>query len=135
MYLPGPRRVQVVEEEPRAAMIAELNTPLGRLTVANTHLSFVPGWNRVQLRRLTRDLRGFPGPRVLMGDLNMAPPAAGQWSRMRALGTADTFPADVPDRQLDHVLTDDPGLRADRCTAPLLAVSDHRALVVDVSQA
>jgi endonuclease/exonuclease/phosphatase family metal-dependent hydrolase len=43
------------------------------LTVANTHLSFVPGWNRVQLRRLTRDLRGFPGPRVLMGDLSSAP--------------------------------------------------------------
>ena len=63
MYLPGPRRVQVVHEEPRAAMVARLDTPLGPLTVANTHLSFVPGWNRVQLRRLVRDLRGFPGPR------------------------------------------------------------------------
>ena len=31
-------------------MIAQLDTPLGPLTVANTHLSFVPGWNRVQLR-------------------------------------------------------------------------------------
>ena len=62
MYLPGPRRVQVVHEEPRAAMVAQLDTPLGPLTVANTHLSFVPGWNRAQLRRLVRDLRGFPGP-------------------------------------------------------------------------
>ena len=66
--------VAIVREEPRAAVVARLDTPLGPLTVANTHLSFVPGWNRVQLRRLVSDLRGFPGPRVLMGDLNMTPP-------------------------------------------------------------
>ena len=51
MYLPGPNRVMMVDEEPRAAMVARLDTPLGPLTVANTHLSFVPGWNRVQLRQ------------------------------------------------------------------------------------
>src|SRR5258705_7217895 len=88
MYLPGPRRVQVVHEEPRAAMVAQLDTPLGPLTVANTHLSFVPGWNRAQLRRLVRDLRGFPGPRVLMGDLNMTPPTPVRWTRMRPLSEA-----------------------------------------------
>src|SRR5438309_9807507 len=57
MYLPGPNRVMVVNEEPRAAVIARLHTARGALTVANTHLSFVPGWNRRQLRRLIRDLR------------------------------------------------------------------------------
>ncbi len=134
MYLPGPNRVMVVDEEPRAAMIARLDTPLGPLTVANTHLSFVPGWNRVQLRSLIRDLRGFPGPRVLMGDLNMTPPTPRRWSGLRPLGAAPTFPADVPDRQLDHILTDDRSLRADRCTAPALPISDHRALIVDVSR-
>src|SRR4029078_12890427 len=51
MYLPAPRRVQVVHEEPRAAMVARIDTPLGPLTVANTHLSFVPGWNRMHPRR------------------------------------------------------------------------------------
>jgi endonuclease/exonuclease/phosphatase family metal-dependent hydrolase len=134
MYLPGPNRVMVVHEEPRAAMIARLDTPLGPLTVANTHLSFVPGWNRVQLRRLVRDLRGFPGPRVLMGDLNMTPPSPSRWSRMRPLCEASTFPADDPHRQLDHILTDDRALRAGECLAPKLPISDHRALVVDVSR-
>ena len=62
-------------------MVAQLDTPLGPLTVANTHLSFVPGWNRLQLRRLVRDLRGFAGPRVLMGDLNMTPPTTGAVGR------------------------------------------------------
>jgi endonuclease/exonuclease/phosphatase family metal-dependent hydrolase len=132
MYLPGPGRVQIVDEEPRAAMLARFDTALGELTVANTHLSFVPGWNRVQLRRLTRDLRGFPGPRVLMGDLNMSVP--GRWARLRPLATAATFPIDAPDRQLDHILTDDARLVADACSAPALSISDHRPLIVDVSR-
>jgi endonuclease/exonuclease/phosphatase family metal-dependent hydrolase len=135
MYLPGPNRVQIVHEEPRAAMIAQLQTPLGPLTIANTHLSFVPGWNRVQLRSLIRDLRGFPGPRLLMGDLNMSPPTPSRWTGLRSLAETRTFPADAPDRQLDHILTDDAALQVDHCSAPALSVSDHRALVVDVSRA
>ncbi|MGH3676182.1 MAG: endonuclease/exonuclease/phosphatase family protein [Mycobacterium sp.] len=131
MYLRGPNRVLMVHEEPRAAMVARLDTPVGPLTVANTHLSFVAGWNRVQLRHLIRDLRGFPGPRVLMGDLNMTPR---RWFGLRPLGEAPTFPADDPRRQLDHILTDDPALRADDCRTPVLPISDHRALVVDVSR-
>jgi endonuclease/exonuclease/phosphatase family metal-dependent hydrolase len=134
MYLPGPGKVLVVHEEPRAAMIGRLETPLGPLTVANAHLSFVPGWNRVQLRSLIRDLRGFPGPRVLMGDLNMTPPTPRRWTGLRPLAEAPTFPADVPDRQLDHILTDDPSLRSGRCSAPILPISDHRPLIADVSR-
>ncbi|HZU50121.1 MAG TPA: endonuclease/exonuclease/phosphatase family protein [Mycobacterium sp.] len=134
MYLPGPGRVQIVDEEPRAAVIARFDTDVGPLTVANTHLSFVPGWNRVQLRRLARDLRGFPGPRVLMGDLNMTPPSPQRWSRLRPLATAPTFPADAPERQLDHIMTDDRLLTADDVSTAKLTISDHRPLVVDVSR-
>jgi len=132
MYLPGPNRVMVVNEEPRAAVIAQLRTPQGRLTVANTHLSFVPGWNRRQLRRLVHDLRGFPGPRLLIGDLNMTPPTVRRWSGMRALAVAATFPAEAPNRQLDHILTDDDSLRGGATEAELMPISDHRPLVVDI---
>ncbi|MGZ8802568.1 MAG: endonuclease/exonuclease/phosphatase family protein [Mycobacterium sp.] len=132
MYLPEPNRVMVVDEEPRAAVIAQLDTPLGPLSVANTHLSFVPGWNRRQLHRLVKDLRGVPGPRLLMGDLNLPPGAATRWSRMRALASAATFPAEVPQRQLDHILTDHPGLRGRSCVAPAASLSDHRPLVVEI---
>jgi len=134
MFLREPKKVLMVREEPRAAMVAQLDTPLGTLTVANTHLTFVPGWNRLQLRHLVRDLRGFDGPRVLMGDLNMTPPTTGRWVGMRSLAVAPTFPGSDPHRQLDHILTDDPTLRADDCQAPELPISDHRALVVDVSR-
>jgi endonuclease/exonuclease/phosphatase family metal-dependent hydrolase len=133
MYLPGPNRVMVVDEEPRAAVIGQFDTPLGSVTVANTHLSFVPGWNRRQLRCLVQDLHGLPGPHVLVGDLNMTERSVARWSGMRPLAAAPTFPADVPTRQLDHVLTDDPRLVAVNCAAPLMPISDHRPLVVDVS--
>lgn len=134
MYLPGPRRVMIVREEPRAVVVAQLDTPAGALTVANTHLSFVPGWNRLQLQRLRRDLAGFPGPHVLMGDLNLTPATAAQWTGLRALGSANTFPAHDPCRQLDHILTDDDRMRPKSCTAPRLPISDHRPLVVDVER-
>lgn len=131
MYVSGIRRVRVIHEEPRAAVVGRVDTPLGPVTVANTHLSFVPWWNRVQLRHLVRDVRGFPGPRLLMGDLNMGPGQPGRW---HPLGTALTFPADEPTVQLDHILTDDARLSVGDCAAPRLPVSDHRALVVDISE-
>lgn len=132
MYLPGPGKVMMVREEPRAVVVAQLETPCGVLTVANTHLSFVPGWNRVQLRHLHRDLAGMPGPRVLMGDLNMAPPTPVKVTGWRSLAAASTFPADDPQRQLDHVLVDDLALRVLRVDTPELPMSDHRPLIVEV---
>jgi len=135
MYLPGPNRVMIVDEEPRAAVIAQLHTPWGGLTVANTHLSFVPGWNRRQLRRLVYDLRGFPGPRLLTGDLNMTPGAVRRWSGMWPLAAAATFPADAPNRQLDHILTDDHRLHGGAVESEVMPISDHRPLVVDLAHA
>ncbi|EJZ10006.1 endonuclease/exonuclease/phosphatase, partial [Mycolicibacterium vaccae ATCC 25954] len=49
---------------------------------------------------------------------------------LRQLASAPTFPADRPIRQLDHVLTDDPGLTAAACETPQVPLSDHRPLVV-----
>ncbi|OBJ80060.1 endonuclease [Mycobacterium gordonae] len=132
MYLPGPNKVMIVDEEPRAAVIARLQTPLGLMTVANTHLSFVPAWNVRQLRRLVHDLRGLPGPRLLVGDLNLTPAPVHRWTRMRPLAAAATFPADAPTRQLDHIVTDDKELRAGATVADLMPISDHRPLVADL---
>lgn len=132
VYLPSSRQVVVVDEEPRAAVIARLQTPLGPMTVANTHLSFVPGWNRHQLRRLVRALRGSPGPRLLVGDLNLTPKAVHRWTGMRPLASAATFPATAPTRQLDHILTDDRELHGAVAVAELMSISDHRPLAVDL---
>ncbi|CCH86552.1 Endonuclease/exonuclease/phosphatase [Modestobacter italicus] len=132
MWLPGPRKVIVVDEEPRAAVIAVVETPHGQLTVVNTHLSFVPGWNRRQLRRLRRDLDAFPGPLVLMGDLNMTPPTPTAITGWEPLAGGLTFPLDEPDRQLDHVLLRGSFASVTAVSAPALPLSDHRALTVDL---
>jgi endonuclease/exonuclease/phosphatase family metal-dependent hydrolase len=132
MWLPGPRKVLKVHEEPRAVVVAVVQTPLGELTVANTHLSFVPGWNRVQLRRLRRDLAAFPGPLVLMGDLNMTPPTPTAVTGWQPLATGLTFPVEEPDRQLDHLLLRGSIGPVTATSAPALPLSDHRALTVDI---
>jgi endonuclease/exonuclease/phosphatase family metal-dependent hydrolase len=132
MWLPGPGKVMIVKEEPRAAVIAVVETPRGQLTVVNTHLSFVPGWNRLQLRRMRRDLTTFPGPLVLMGDLNMTPPTPSAMTGWQPLASGLTFPVDEPDRQLDHVLLRGSLGPVTAVSTPALPLSDHRALTVDI---
>lgn len=121
----------MARDEPRVAVAAVLDGPFGEFTVCNTHLSFIPGWNALQLRRLVRSLTGTREPLVLLGDLNMAPAQAAKVTGMRSIASAATFPAPRPTRQIDHVLVRGAGLRA---TGPAEAVqlplSDHRALVV-----
>jgi endonuclease/exonuclease/phosphatase family metal-dependent hydrolase len=120
----------LARDEPRVAVAAVLDGPHGQFTVCNTHLSFIPGWSAMQLRRLVRSLTGTREPLVLIGDLNMEQRQAARVSGLRSIASAPTFPAPSPRRQIDHVLVRG-GLRA---TGPAEAVrlplSDHRALVV-----
>jgi endonuclease/exonuclease/phosphatase family metal-dependent hydrolase len=132
MRLPVSRRIVIVREEPRLLLRARIDAPAGDLTVATTHLSFVPGWNRLQLRRVARDVAPVRGPLVLMGDLNMSGRQASAITGFRCLATAATFPADRPDRQLDHILLRGASPRVVQVRAARLPVSDHRALVVEV---
>jgi endonuclease/exonuclease/phosphatase family metal-dependent hydrolase len=133
MRFHGRRWPTLVREEPRVAVAASISSPLGQLTVATTHLSFLPWWNGRQLRTLLRSLRGAPRPLLLTGDLNMDTAKAVRLSGMQPLGGRRlTFPVDMPEVQLDHVLAD--GLGGIHATASVrrLAVSDHLALVVDL---
>lgn len=132
MWFRGHKHPVLLHDEPRVAVVAVVDTPTGALSVACTHLSFVPGWNRHQLRRLVRSLEPCRRPLLLMGDLNLEAPAVTRISGMRHLGGAPTFPADRPERQLDHVLLDGTLPPAVRAHALELPLSDHRALVVDL---
>lgn len=120
----------LARDEPRVAVAAVLDGPFGEFTVCNTHLSFIPGWNSVQLRRLMRSLAGTREPLVVIGDLNMERRQAARLSGLRPIATANTFPVVHPRRQIDHVLVRG-GLRATAAAeAVRLPLSDHRALVV-----
>ena len=108
----GPRRSgppMLLRDEPRALVVAVVETPLASLTVGATHLSFVPGWNLWQLRQVVRLLRTFPAPRLLLGDLNLPAGPASIESGWRPLGRLPTFPSSAPRVQLDHVLADPRG--------------------------
>lgn len=137
IFVPGPGNgLLLLRDEPRVALIAVLDTPYGDVTVAGTHLSFVPGWNVRQLRLVTRALRRFPAPRLLLGDLNVPGRMAGVASGWRMLGRLPTYPSPMPKVQLDHVLADPRGAGAlppvTAVSAPETPISDHRPLVVQL---
>src|SRR3954447_7379672 len=73
----GQRLPSWVRDEPRVAVVAEVDSPHGRLDVVTTHLSFLRPWNRRQLRRLMAALVPQRHPLLLLGDLNMGPRPAG----------------------------------------------------------
>jgi endonuclease/exonuclease/phosphatase family metal-dependent hydrolase len=127
----GRRLPQLVRDEPRVAVGAQVETPDGCLTVVNTHLSFLPWWNGRQLRRLISAVGEARRPLVLVGDLNMEPDRAVGLSGLRPLAAVPTFPADSPERQIDHVLGEGP-VAATASEAPSMPLSDHRPLVVDL---
>lgn len=129
------RRPALVRDEPRVALAAELAPPAPVGTVVAAHLSFTPGYNLVQLARLARAVAHLPAPVVILGDLNLPGPVPGALLRgWRPLARAATFPTERPRVQFDHVLAGAgaPDVRAARAVPT--AVSDHRALVVDLSR-
>ena len=133
MWLPEPRKMIIVHDEPRPVVIGTFDTPSGPLAVVNTHLSFVPAWRRLQLQRIRRDLAAVPGDVVLMGDLNMPDPGPERITGYVSLAKHPTFPVEVPEHQLDHILVRGRLGEVTSSSAPELGLSDHRALVVDLA--
>ncbi len=132
VVLEGQHRLTLVADEPRAAVAAVLATPEGPLTVVATHLTFVPGWNAVQLHRLARAARLLPAPLVLLGDLNLRGPWPARITGLVPLASLPTYPNGSPARQLDHVLAGPHVHPLAAATALDLGLSDHLALVVGV---
>ena len=135
ILLPGTRRPILLPDEPRVALIAVMCPGVAPFrTVATTHLSFVPGWNVRQFRMVRNALATFPGPRLLLGDLNLPSAVVSRTSgRWEALAHSATYPSANPRIQFDHVLTDSPTVGRDAtCRSVAMTISDHRALLVDL---
>lgn len=133
----GKPRFLRVRDEQRAAIAVTLEGKNGPVTVATAHLSFVPGYNVHQLRKLKAWLANLPRPLVLMGDFNLPwqlPPRITRW---QALAREPTFPSYRPRVQLDHILVDGAhrsviDFARTRTQAIALPVSDHCALRTEI---
>lgn len=133
LLVPG-QGVVKVDDEPRTAIAAVVVGPTGPLTVIATHLSFVPGFNVRQLRRLVAWAQLKPAPRLLLGDLNLPGRVPGAVTRWTQLARLATYPSWKPRVQLDHALGD--GLSQHAVTgfeSRRLPVSDHNALSVGLT--
>lgn len=131
MWFRGGRLPELVRDEPRVAVAAQVQGPDRLLTVANAHLSFVGWWGRRQLRQVMASLEASKDL-LLAGDLNMAPDPAVRLTGMTPLVTAETFPVEAPREQLDHLLARGQVGRLRGSSVHALPLSDHRALSVDL---
>jgi endonuclease/exonuclease/phosphatase family metal-dependent hydrolase len=130
---PGKMRPIYIRDEPRVALAATL---ANGYTVINTHLSFVPGFNLRQLRKLKRwaaELEKGTGTiAIIMGDLNLPknlPVVASQW---RSLATQATYPSWGAKIQFDYILSKD-SLNSEQLPTLLTGVSDHLPLSVEIN--
>jgi endonuclease/exonuclease/phosphatase family metal-dependent hydrolase len=130
--------------EPRAAVFARVDVDGTGLSVAATHLQnrrgSVPrtaeeaGEQLEELRVVLDALARRPRPRVLLGDLNMAPEVAEPPLAAAGYDVADSEPtihARAPKVRIDYVAVD--GLTILASEVFDTDVSDHRALVVEVA--
>ena len=131
--------------EPRNALDAVVETPLGDVRIIGTHLSlsYVERFSEARnLRRLIREVEAETHiPLLLMGDINEWQPFSKLLrfldEEMRPLPIKATFPAFSPFLRLDRVWYDTPGDM--QVTAHRLAgkgfrtVSDHLPIVVEVT--
>ena len=131
---PGKVRPIYIRDEPRVALAATL---ANGYTVINTHLSFVPGFNLRQLKKLKRwaaELEQSTGTTaIIIGDLNLPknlPVVASQW---KSLATQATYPSWSAKIQFDYILSK-AAITSQHLPTVLTGVSDHLPLSVEINQ-
>ena len=127
----GKAKAIYIKDEPRLAIAAQLENGW---TIINTHLSFVPGMNLIQLRKLKNWADTFGEKVLLMGDFNLpsAIPAIG--SKWQSLHAQSTYPSWKPKIQFDYILSKSVDLK-DVVQVPTTAsgISDHLPLTIEVN--
>lgn len=125
-----------VHDHPRAAIAAVLEN--GWLVI-NTHLSFVPFFNYLQLLQVKRWAKQLPVQDktkiIIMGDLNLRFSALVRGINWNSLATLVTFPSWSPNVQIDYILSQKVASE-DVVHVELepSGISDHLPISVDVDQ-
>ena len=124
-----------VKDEPRVVLIIELENGV---TIATTHLSFVPGVNIYQLNRISFLLRNIPGEKILAGDLNLPGNLPSKLSGFRSLAATATYPSWKEKIQFDYIMAKKGLIKNNRVDATLIKstgrpiISDHIPIGVEL---
>ena len=124
-----------VQDEPRVALIVELENGL---TITTTHLSFAPGVNIFQLKKLSNFLKTIPGRHVLTGDLNLPADLPAKLSAVTggwdSLIKQNTYPSWQPKIQFDYLLANKvSGFSAKKLPQLKPIISDHIPIGAEIS--
>jgi endonuclease/exonuclease/phosphatase family metal-dependent hydrolase len=131
----GIRRIYV-HDHPRSAIAAVLEN--GWLVI-NTHLSFVPFFNFLQLLQVKRWARHLPikdkAKIIIMGDLNLRSRFLVRGINWNSLATKRTFPSWSPTVQIDYILSQKVASEdVLQVEIPATGISDHLPISVDIDQ-
>ena len=120
-----------VKDEPRVALIAELENGL---TIATTHLSFVPFVNVFQLNRLIIALKKLSGVPVLVGDLNLPANIPSKLSGFKSVISQSTYPSWKPKIQFDYIMVaNKQDVQAKPLSTIKPGISDHVPIGVELN--
>ena len=129
----GKPRFIYVQDEPRVALVAHLENGW---SIINTHLSFVPGFNVAQLKKLKRwaeKSAAQTGNKVaIIGDLNLPkglPVVGSQW---KSLLTQNTYPSWGAKIQFDYILTKDSFAKLKTIKTTATGISDHLPITIEI---
>lgn len=131
------------EGEPRIAVSAVADTPIGPITVASLHLDYLDQARQLAQAQVASAalLEVATSPVILAGDFNATPDSKtlaifGQapWSVVSKVGAPATHPADKPTDEIDFTVVR--GLRVEKPTTVLAeaVASDHRPILTVVAK-
>ena len=119
----GPR-IMFVPDEPRMAIAATLENGI---TVVTAHLSFVPPFNTLQLRKVKKWASSFSNSAIYIGDFNwLLYGKAG----LKSLNKKKSYPGWKPKVKFDFILSND--LTGKPLDLEYLGVSDHIPLGINI---
>lgn len=127
----GKPKAIYIKDEPRLAIAAQLENDW---TIINTHLSFVPGMNLFQLRKLKNWSDTFGEKVLLMGDFNLPGSIPAMGSKWQSLILQNTYPSWLPKVQFDYILSKGIALK-DVIQVPTTksTISDHLPLTIEIN--
>ena len=127
----GKPKAIYIKDEPRLAIAAQLENGW---TIINTHLSFVPGMNLFQLRKLKNWADTFGDKVLLMGDFNLPGSIPAMGSKWQSLILQNTYPSWLPKVQFDYILSQGIALK-DVIQVPTTksTISDHLPLTIEIN--